>query len=201
MRGRWPDLVDIGRQAQAQRLDAQQVDLRPEHPARVVLAEARRLHQRHGLVVSGVGGAGRRGVSAWIPPCGVSSQASPAGSAGGGVMPRPASPSGQFSARATMATAISAMRGKNSRFRMPRYSRAVLRPQHRKERMARRYACGLTPARAGPTRSDPTGDTDAPTDPAAPRPEPVEPGEPLHRLGRRGPDRPRARPRRGAAAS
>ena len=48
------DLVDVGRQAQAQRLHAQQVDLLLQHPARVVLPEAGRLDQRGGLVGGGV---------------------------------------------------------------------------------------------------------------------------------------------------
>ena len=55
------ELVDVGPEAQAQRLDAQQVDLRPEQPARVVLAKAGRLDQRLVLEVAGVGRQGRRG--------------------------------------------------------------------------------------------------------------------------------------------
>ena len=56
--------LDVRAQAQAQRLDAQQVDVRPEQPAGVVLAEPRGLDQRFGLVGDSVGdevGAGDEG--------------------------------------------------------------------------------------------------------------------------------------------
>jgi hypothetical protein len=59
---RLAQLVDIGPQAQAQRLDAQQVDLRPEQPARVVFPEARRLDQRLVLIGGGVGTRSARGL-------------------------------------------------------------------------------------------------------------------------------------------
>ena len=52
---RHADLVDIGPQAQAQGLDAQQVDLLFQDPARVVFPETRRLDQGRGLVGQGVG--------------------------------------------------------------------------------------------------------------------------------------------------
>jgi len=61
---RLAQLVDVGPQAQAQRLDAQQVDVRPEQPAGVVFAETGRLDQRLVLIVGGVGreiGARREG--------------------------------------------------------------------------------------------------------------------------------------------
>ena len=49
------DLVHIGRQPEAERLYAQQIDLLLQDPARVVLAEPGRLDQRNGLVFGGVG--------------------------------------------------------------------------------------------------------------------------------------------------
>ena len=49
------DVVQIGAQPQAQRLDAQQVDLLAEQPARVIFAKAVGGDQRQVLVVGGVG--------------------------------------------------------------------------------------------------------------------------------------------------
>ena len=48
-------LVEIGPDAQAQRLDAQVVDLRADDPACVVLAKPRRLDQRGDLIGKRVG--------------------------------------------------------------------------------------------------------------------------------------------------
>src|SRR6516164_2455857 len=56
-------LVDQGSQAQAQSLDAHEVEVGSEQPASVVLAKARGLHQRRHLIVEAVGGevgTGRR---------------------------------------------------------------------------------------------------------------------------------------------
>jgi hypothetical protein len=56
-------LVDVGPQAQAQGLDAQEVDLGPEQPAGVVLAKAGGLHKGQVLMVGGLRdevGAGER---------------------------------------------------------------------------------------------------------------------------------------------
>ncbi|MNN82210.1 hypothetical protein D3C81_1991210 [compost metagenome] len=49
------DLVGIGGQAQAQRLNAQQVDLFFQNPAGVVFAEAGRLHQGDGFILRRIG--------------------------------------------------------------------------------------------------------------------------------------------------
>jgi len=71
-----PDLVHIGGQSQAQGLDAEQIDLLLQDPARVVLAEPRGLDQRQGLVLGRIGaqvGAGllhrepwEEGFVAWL---------------------------------------------------------------------------------------------------------------------------------------
>jgi hypothetical protein len=56
------EFADIGAKTLAKRLDAQQVDLRSEQPAGVVLAKAGRLDQGFALVGGGIGleiGAGR----------------------------------------------------------------------------------------------------------------------------------------------
>ena len=50
-----PDIVQIGAQAQAQRLDAQQVDLLAEQPTRVIFAKAVGGNQRQILLIGGVG--------------------------------------------------------------------------------------------------------------------------------------------------
>ena len=50
-----PSSCEQGAEPQAQRLDAQQVDLLPEQPARVVFAKAGGLDQRLGFVRVGVG--------------------------------------------------------------------------------------------------------------------------------------------------
>jgi hypothetical protein len=47
--------LDVGAEAEAQRLDAEQVDVGAEQPAGVVLAKAGRLDQGFGLVGDGVG--------------------------------------------------------------------------------------------------------------------------------------------------
>ena len=52
------DVVQIGAQAQAQRLDAQQVDLLAEQPARVIFAKAVGGDQRQIFVIGGVGNEG-----------------------------------------------------------------------------------------------------------------------------------------------
>ena len=49
------DLVQIGAQPQAQRLDAQKIDLLAEQPARVIFAKAVGGDQRQVLVIGGVG--------------------------------------------------------------------------------------------------------------------------------------------------
>jgi len=47
--------VQIGAQPQTQRLDAQQVDLLAEQPARIIFAKAIGRHQRQIFIVRGIG--------------------------------------------------------------------------------------------------------------------------------------------------
>ena len=66
-------LVDVGPQAQAQGLDAEEVDLGAEQPAGVILAKAGGLHEGQVLVVGGLrdeisAGEGQHRRSSSIPP-------------------------------------------------------------------------------------------------------------------------------------
>src|SRR5690606_16487901 len=74
---RRPGLVDVGRQTQPQGLQAQQIDLLAQDPARVVLAKAGRLDQGVGLVGGGVGDQAVLGLQHG-GPCSFAGQMTPA---------------------------------------------------------------------------------------------------------------------------